>query len=401
MCCLLFSTCRQGGGSAETEVPQLMYTVPSDAVGVMNFEKGVSSMREVLDSNSVFLTLNYGTLARVPMTLSFNYTGRLHQLLAVDCGKTVPDSLESALNLKASADSAGLKCRFVSLRGGECNAVLISRSDNVLDAARLHISQGASILDAGGVKQALDVAGGGWNSLLFPNREASKLPLEGKYVPFVKGFAEWTVISERKSGDFDVHCVHDSDKSYYAALLDTQKNSDSRLAELILPEIDNIVSLQINSIRDYLGAYREYLDAHTLLRRFEENCREAEAWALNAKVREVAVMSGADCGYLALRCSCGSIPDGIQPNPISGYPSQLFGKAFSLKDEGFCTRIGDWLLIGSQPDLVKYRPCGAEPCPLGQLWPEDGVKAVVYVTEPWPVLIEVNGNTTMKLKKCK
>jgi len=378
----------------------LLRTVPSDAVGVMSFGEGYDSMMNVLDSTSAFTQIYYGSLTNSPMVLSLNYTGKLNELLAIDCGTSRPDTMLAVRCIQWDISGYGLKWSLVSYQQGRRYAMLLSPDAGVLHAAQRHLSQGTSILDANGCSEALQAAGGSADFLLFPNREVSKIPQVSKYAPFLKGLCSWTVAVPGKDSDFDIACLHGEDKTFYASLLDAQKTSDSHLAQVLDSTVNNVVSLQIRSIDDYIKAYREYLDAHTKLREYDAKAKQIEQWARTLGIRELAKISTGQGAFLAVRTAKPLGDKDICDNDAKGNLSELFGQAFSLKDESCCTCKGEWLLTGDAQILQNIEvKAGKALGGLAAKWPSEGVKAVVYTQEPEPVLLEVTADTRVKLIK--
>jgi len=381
-------------------INDLLHTVPSDAVGVMTFSDGYESMKNVLDTSSVFMHLYYGSLTESAMVLSLNYTGKLYGLLAIDCGVSRPDTMLAVRGIQFQAPGYGIRNRIVTYNAGKRYAMLLSLDGNVLDAAQRHIYQGTSLLDANGCSEALQAAGGSSDCMLFPNWEVSKIPQLSKYAPFLKGFCSWTVFVPGRDSEFDISCLHEDDKAFYAGLLDAQKPSDSHLAQVLDTTVNNVVSLQISSIDDYIKAYREYLDAHTKLREYDAKAKQIEQWARTLGIRELAKISTGQGAFLAVRTAKPLGDKDICDNDAKGNLSELFGQAFSLKDESCCTCKGEWLLTGDAQILQNIEvKAGKALGGLAAKWPSEGVKAVVYTQEPEPVLLEVTADTRVKLIK--
>ena len=77
-------------------------------------------------------------------------------------------------------------------------------------------------------------------------------------------------------------------------------------------------------------------------------------WAGEVGIREVARLCCRSEEVLLLRCSNPPSFNGPAECPWSGFASILFGSAFSLKDERWCSVSGDWIVIGSESAVRHY-----------------------------------------------
>jgi len=70
----------------------LLCTVPSRSLAVMHFNNTGKALEILLDSTSVFRSIDYGELAESEMVLSYDYGAALIPLLAISTGKTSADT---------------------------------------------------------------------------------------------------------------------------------------------------------------------------------------------------------------------------------------------------------------------------------------------------------------------
>ena len=326
-------------------------------------------------------------------------------MLSVSCGKVPPDSLPAAAALCREADSLGLKSRYVSKPEIELNAVLLSSSEPVLKSACRHVDQGTSVLDAKGAGEAVKKVGEQRRFVVFPNREAGKIfppevDLGGgienkKMVAFVKGLSEWIALFPSGDESYDILTSQGSDKVYYMNMLDALQPGESRLKEMLPGGCNFAASIQTSSIKEYLAAHRDWLEAHTKIPSGGNKALDkAEKWAESLDIKEVALLRSPDFDLLLVRPSKPRKADETAENTAAGNLSLLFGELFRVEDESCCAQKGEWMIFGSAADIEKFSSTPSEPI---ESWPSKGVKAVIFSQGNKSRLLEVKENSKMEL----
>ena len=160
---VLLSCGGRGGGRdaapAERRIPALITTVPSDALGVVCYDRCAEGL-SLYDSTSVLHRLDLSAFKNARMALSLCYNGSLVPVLALDAGRAPADSSEAVSGLLAQAASLRLRAEYFppdeeARRDG---FLLITPSDAQLTAVKRHLSEHTSILDAPGFREALAAA---------------------------------------------------------------------------------------------------------------------------------------------------------------------------------------------------------------------------------------------------
>lgn len=384
-CLILPLSCKNEEGEVEVsslDVQEMLYTVPSDAVGFMAFNKCAEGLEIAFDSTSVYRSLTLGKdLSEAPAAVSLHYDGRLISMLSIGTGETDPDSIATTAPLLKVAGEKGLKARLN--KGESRNAILIGNNEALLDASERHIKNGANIMDARGAKDILKEVEGKKNFFIFPNKESGKLvgilPLPSgikkrQFVSFMERVSEWTALVSKKGNKiFDVLTCQSDDKQFYINLLNSISCGKSALDGVLPKDCDYVISLQIEDIRNYIEAHDAYLDALTLLTSYKSTSSAIEKWAKECDIKEVAAVGTGEVKLVLVRpgkeLSSMDIED--------GWIASLFGDAFVLEDQSSCCKCGKFFVIGSASDVDSFLAGGEE-----HLEWTDGekTKAVVYMS---------------------
>ena len=153
------------------QLPELMQTVPSDALAVLDFSRVDKGMRMQLDSTSAISRLNLRDFRSSRMMLSYVYMGKLVPLLAIEAGRAGADTSSAVRSLLGQADTCGVFSRFLAggVEGGRHSIVLLSTSEVLIPSVERHLESGASIIDAPRFSEALAVTGGRTDHIYFRN----------------------------------------------------------------------------------------------------------------------------------------------------------------------------------------------------------------------------------------
>lgn len=359
------------GKSLEHNVSELYYSVPSRSITVARFAECGKGLPLLLDSTSVLLKLDYGKLDRNEAVLSTVYNSGLVPLLCVHCGKAAPDTSDAAARLIASAGLNKVRTCYMGNFLGSHSILLLSPSQIMIDEVRSHIERGASVMDAPGFGQAVELDGGSRFSLIVQNQAArrwlgAKLPAgfpdRKRLAPFLSRVADWTVLNADNYDRRDVSVAFSnapSDARYFSNFLTALPSAKSALQDCLPADSDFVIDLLLPSAGDCVSAYESYLDANADLVRYKSSQaalkssrgKTAAAWLAEVEPRELALLCWQGRELLFVR---GNAPGADGSNPYPGYIPAIFGEAFRLKDDGFMTVSGKWTVYGSREDLLAW-----------------------------------------------
>ena len=141
----------------EKRIPELLAAVPSDALGVLCFDRCADGLR-LYDSTSVLHKLDLSEFRNARMALSLCYNGSLVPVLALDTRRAEADSAAVLNELLAQAASLKVSSHYFAPEEGRPGMVILSPSEAQITAVRRHVTQQTSILDAPYFRQALSAA---------------------------------------------------------------------------------------------------------------------------------------------------------------------------------------------------------------------------------------------------
>lgn len=378
----------------ESRIPELLFTVPSDALVVMNFDKCSKGMTMLVDSTASIARLDLSGFQNSRMALSYVFTGRLIPVLALDAGKAAADTTEAVKDLMAQADSLGLRQMYLpeGAREGHRACIILSTSEAALPSVDRHIETGASILDAPDFLRAVTQADGRQDMIYFRNSGADKtLPRNflSKFLSrrqltvFVQKFADWTLLDVSGAPDkIALDAVRNNEYTYFANLLDDMESGESKLAQMLPAGTDFAIDLIIEG--DFRERYEDYLDASVRLDGYKAGLAELKessgisptAWEKENRIREVAIIHWNNRKVLLVRPAKSPESMDIEPNPYAGFVAALYGNAFTTENDLYHASAGHWIISGSEPDVETY--INSTSFLQEQGWPSKDTKFVVY-----------------------
>lgn len=366
-----------GSGPQTGEVSPLYRTVSSRAVALMHFGNCSDALSLLLDSASVFRTLDYGHLSVHEAILSYDFGATLIPLLAIDAGKASDDTSAQAAGLLERASAAGFKTYYTGRQIPKRAAVLLSRSQASIDEAVQHINSGSSILDAPGFSDALRLSDGSEGAVFLKNGAARRWIPAGllkeevgrtELAKFVAGAAHWTVLdfNSYSSEGISVKFMDEGDGACLSHLFAVMQAGESRLSDAIPDGCSFALDLPLADWKKYCEAYEECLDVRAALSKYKgrlaglrKKCgKNPRTWAEELNPKEIALIRWNGGEVLLLRPARKPKAAETAQNLFPGYIPSLFGGAFAIADDSFMSVCGEWLLFGGQEAVEGY--CEAE-----------------------------------------
>lgn len=369
MATLLACSCARQG--TDRDLSPMLRAVPSDAVVVASYDHAGGMLESLLPEGDVLRKLDLGSLARRKATLSYCYARNLTALLAIDAGKSASDSLSKVSRLIRQADSLGLHpCLSKSSPNDMRTILLMSRSQTLIDEALRHLDEGSSIFDADGF-EASALRASSDDILIFRNQAASrwfpsvKGPVERKKcVTLMRKLADWTVLSDRGNGCFELAFEPEASAPCFSTLLATLAEDPLKVYEAVGDSVDFCISIAAGQEK-FRPAYEQWLDATMALtsyRRTLESLRKQSSkdplsWEKEQDIREVALTLIGGEPVCLTRHGRKSVDGEVMENPYRGFLPALYGNIFSC-DDAFCCRRGSWTAYGVADAVQEWADAG-------------------------------------------
>lgn len=341
----------------------------------MHFPHCGNALEFLLDSTSVFRSIDYGRLEDAEIILSYDYSSSLVPLLAIDAGRADADTSQAVRKLLSQAEEAGLHALYTGNHMPKRAAVLLSTSRPAIDEAWSHIESGASILDAPGFQDALSTSGGGSARIFLKNESASRwIPRNTlkdffpwkELVRFVSGAAQWTVLDldgESREG-MVLHPYTEGKKKYLAEMISALPAGEMKLSAVAPDTLDLAICLPLKDCKAYYEAWKECLDVRADISRhkgrlaaLKKSCgKHPEVWMAEQDIKEVARICWEGHDVVLFRSAHRKRGSAAAPeaNPYPGFIPALFGDAFRIADESSCVSLGHWTALGSAEDLSSW-----------------------------------------------
>lgn len=366
----------------------LVKAIPSDAAMVLCFKDFRRAAEYLGDSISIYRKLasdrfkfiseaSFPSLRKCPATMSVHYSKDIPPLFVIKCPE---GAVKEAVDTTAAADtSADVKRLFLMAKEEglvsciEQGMILISTSETVITSSARHIREGHSVLEANGFTQA--AASAHSEEAIFVNNAYMGKLMEvfagkkhQKHSTFFKENALWTVFEtghrSSKEKTFRGSILYGEDPACYFNILE-ETSSESTVAEAVPAHTAFVASLPVKDIKEYLKAWRSYLDAKVRLDTYDAGLEDqtrtagksAEDWARAFDIKEVAVVGAdlADSYRQVLLVKSGHKKHQADSSwNFQGFVSTLFGGIFSVTEEETAQMNGQWLVIGSKSDVKEY-----------------------------------------------
>ena len=379
----------------EKRIPELLAAVPSDALGVICFDRCAEGLR-LYDSTSVLQKLDLSDFKNARMALSLCYNGSLVPVLALDTHRAEADSAAALKALTEQAASLKVFSHYFEPdpAAGRQGMLILSPSEAQITAVRRHVTQHTSILDAPYFRQALSAAGGddfviyrnsgaerlapkGWMQEFFPRRE-----LTG----FLRPLADWTVLTPASDG-FSVQPVQGPADSYFANILSLLPFSDSRLGAVLPDSVRFALALPVSNPA-FREAFERWQDASVKMTRYrrtldalrKESGKDPLKWEKEIDVRELALVRDGEGHAVVLVRPGKAVADRpAGENPWRGFIPTLYGSAFTLADDSCEAARDGWYVYGSPADVQAW--LDAKRPETASKWPGKGCRFIIYEPE--------------------
>ena len=379
----------------EKRIPELLAAVPSDALGVICFDRCAEGLR-LYDSTSVLQKLDLSDFKNARMALSLCYNGSLVPVLALDTHRAEADSAAALKALTEQAASLKVFSHYFEPdpAAGRQGMLILSPSEAQITAVRRHVTQHTSILDAPYFRQALSAAGGddfviyrnsgaerlapkGWMQEFFPRRE-----LTG----FLRQLADWTVLTPASDG-FSVQPVQGPADSYFANILSLLPFSDSRLGAVLPDSVRFALALPVSNPA-FREAFERWQDASVKMTRYrrtldalrKESGKDPLKWEKEIDVRELALVRDGEGRAVVLVRPGKAVADRPSgENPWRGFIPTLYGSAFTLADDSCEAARDGWYVYGSPADVQAW--LDAKRPETASKWPGKGCRFIIYEPE--------------------
>lgn len=363
---------KKGEPVPESELPELMQTVPSDALAVLDFSRCDKGMDMQLDSTTAINRLDLKEFRSSRITISYVFMGKLVPVLAIEAGRASADTSEAVRSLIRQADTLGISSMFLpqGVPGGRHSIVLLTTSQAAIPSVDRHLESHSSIVEAPGFSDAYRISGGKPDFIYLRNSGVDKtLPRTflSRYISprltarFLQGAADWMVINAGDGADkLEMSTVDNGSYSQYVNLLADLEPAESRLASVLPQDTEFVIDLPIGD--GFRGHYEDYLDACRMLESYNAGIAELRKnagispvdWEKSNGIKEVAIVHWNNRKVVLYRPAKGSRSEEIVKNPYAGFPALLYGGVFELDNDLYCGNCGKWVVTGSEPDVTAF-----------------------------------------------
>ena len=399
------------GGNVEGEQSSLYSAVPSRSVAVMHFDSCEDALSLLLDSTSVFRSLDYGRLGGTEAVLSYDYSAGLIPLLVLDAGRSSADTSAAVRNLLGQAVENKLFCLYTGEMLPKRSALLMSPSRALISEAEEHILSGTSIMDAEGFRGALALSGGSKGSVILRNGSATRLLPKNMLkdyfthkdlARFFSGLCEWTVLnfSAYSREGISVAFREPGSARYLSRMLDGLEAGECRASSAVPDSADFILGLCFEDSKAYIQHWEECLDVRAELSRYKgrlvslrKNYGKSPSvwWAEKAPKELVRVIRDGQ-EILLLRPGKKPKAAGLSENPCPGFIPALLGGAFRIADDSMCASAGGWTAFGSAEAVAAWLEA-----PKGAALPGIPRKAKYYLINPEFSVVADSKNTVLNV----
>lgn len=378
---------------AVRQIPELLRTVPTDALVVVPASSLEDGLAMALDSTNVLRSLDWGRLGHNDAIISFVYNSKLSPIVCAEAGRSAADTLQDVKRILDEA--AGSKVFAGYIPSGKCgtdrNILVVCQSEAVYSAAMRHLEAGKSVLDAPDFASALELApesnaifirNDGWDKIL-PKKYLSDIFKRSDVVKFAQGACDWTIVVPGSEGAGVRFSWHEGSPQF-AGVLESLKGGESQLAAMLPEDATFALDLPISS--EFRETYRGWRYASSNLDKYEkELARLAKVsgvkpleWEKTAGVREICLVQwGKGRKVVLVRCTK-QYADSSEPvaNEVAGFVPALYGSAFRAVADSCCIFRNGWMVCGAKDDVKAY--AGVEPAPEPALQPKKNCKFAIW-----------------------
>ena len=355
--------------SIDSKALKLIQLMPSDALGLIYSDECSEAMSKV-DSTSPLRKLEFGSLASAKTAISFCYQGSIVPVLAIDAGRKANDSTEAISSLMLQAGKAKLHSHFVRDDKEGRGTLIIAGSESLMNAVKRHITEGSSILEAEGFREALDVCADADDFIIVKNSGISRfLPAQifgGAFSKreisnFANTLALWTCVRPQKDGSAQIKTYNETTDIYFSQLIAGLPDNRSR-ATAIIPDTCSFAISSTIDRKMFRDAYERYLDANVMLSSYERNLKSLKEntkkdplkWEQELGIDEVVLLHwqgyALQLVHSAVRQDNRECSDNKYPNFIPA----LYGTAFRIEDDSQHAVHDNWHIFGSKESVNAF-----------------------------------------------
>lgn len=395
----------------------VLAAVPTDASMIASFSRFKDAVAVMNDTSKVFRTVlsdsdknsfrlffsllkdkSLKGLSDAEAVISMYNSGNIAPLLIVAAGSSPADTTVGVKNILECADSAHLYSRLVdcSLIADEHSPLIrktllaVSSVEALVTSVTRHVESGSSVLDRTCFPETVSMTGGK-TSIYVSHDHIGKLMsvyMNRKYSSssdFFRNVADWSGFSVEEANSRSVvlrgNVVSGENPSYYANVVAATSPGEILAPEMLPPSTEYAVSIAFEDCSAYETAYMGFRDAVRHLDSFRDADQQfkksasiaASQLAQRLDVKEVTRVkyrSGdkfddlllvriakEDVAILLRGTGMKSLKEYqgvVTINPYIGFTGLLYGKEFSLQDEGYRVYINGWLIIGSESAVTGY-----------------------------------------------
>lgn len=401
---VLAAACRQA--PPQRRSPELLRTVPTDALVVMPASSLGDALTLALDSSSLLRRLDWGRLKDKDAVISFVYNSKLSPIVCVEAGRSATDTLQDVKSILEKAPGSKAFAGYIpsDASGTGRNILVVCLSEAVYSATMRHLEAGRSVLDAPDFGRALELAtesnavfirNDGWDKIL--PRQYLPIFNRRELVKFAKGACDWTVVVPDRDAASVRFCRHD-DSPQFVCFLEDLKGGESLLPAMIPEDASFALSMPVGD--GFRESYRNWRYVSSNLDKYDkELARLAKLrgtkpleWEKTAGVRELGLIQwGKGRKVMLVRCAKEQ-QDSREPveNEIAGFVPALYGSAFGAVKDSCCIFQDGWRICGMPDDLKAYSE--AERAASAFLSRKD-CKFAIW--QPGRLLVSDNKGTTM------
>lgn len=383
-----------GGGSVQYtgNLPEILQTVPSDALAVICTEKCSRAMG-LLDSAHVLRSIDYGRLKNADAALSWSYNGSLVPVLAIDTGKNQADTSSAAASILSQAARLRLYSEYYrpDRESGRNGYIILTTSEAELTAVRRHISEGRSILDAQDFETAARQAGGSGDfavarcngaARLVPRDFLTDIFQRRPLISFLHSMSDWITAVPAGHGEYIIRPTRKENDTYFTNILASLPASDSRLGTMLPPDTEFALSIPAPQ-PEFREAFERYQDASVRMTGYTRRLSELEKntrknplkWEKELDIREIALLRRDGEQIVLLRPAKYPGDKGPSDNPYRGFIQALYGSAFALDDDSCTACCNGWMVTGSRRAVESFAECEER---MEIKWPARNCRIAIY-----------------------
>ncbi|MCQ2159011.1 MAG: hypothetical protein MJY43_04220 [Bacteroidales bacterium] len=385
------SFAQSSGVSADAKgISLLLRFVPTDAIAVRCFSNAGSGIPCTFGTGCEYAALGLEDFEGCSALVSLHYLGSMSSLLVLDLGRCTKDFQQKVDRLETDIAGLGLEFRYFAPSQDRTSrgVMLVSRSSNVIESAVLHRERGASLQDAEGFDDALQLLPLHSDAVVVDPRYLGKLidksvlseRFDGRArasaLKFISSCATWVVAvaSDDEADCYDLFPVIPDDGTSYLSAIGVLRPCVSCIGGILPPAADYVIGMTLPSLDDFVPSLERYLDANGRLVAFGVRCSDFKkrvkcspsALFESMEAKEIAKICCSGREVLAVRTGKGLAEKvTARPADIAEGARILFGDEFGIPAAEDMVVEGDFLVIGADAASFEFpdpqEQCGSIP----------------------------------------